>query len=53
MTIAAFGYIRQYQLNFTEIEEIKITSYYKADNSLYLNNTKKILFCSLGEPYQF
>ena len=50
--IAVVNYIRQYQLNFSEIEEIKITSPYKADNSLYLNNTKKILFCSLIEPYQ-
>ena len=51
--IAVVNYTRQYQLNFSEIEEIKITSPYKADNSLYLNNTKKILFCSLIEPHQF
>ena len=51
-TIAVVNYIRQYQLDFSLIEEIEITSSYKAHNSLYLNNTKKILFCSLIEPYR-
>ena len=53
MTIRVVKYIRHYQLNFRKIEEIKINSSYKADNSLYLNNTKKILFSSLIEPHQF
>ena len=32
--------------------ESKITFWYWPDNSLYLYNTKKILFCSLIEPCQ-
>ena len=52
-TVAVVNYIMEYQLNFNKIEEIKITSSYKADTSLYLlNNTKKILVCSLIEPYR-
>ena len=52
MTIAVMNYFRQYQLNFSIIEESKITSLYRADNSLDLNNTKKIAFYSPIEPYQ-
>ena len=44
MTIAIVNYIRQYQLNFNLIEESKITSLYRAGNSLYLNNIKEIVF---------
>ena len=52
ITIAAINYIRKYQLNFCQIVESKITFGYRPDNSLYLYNTKKILFCSLIEPCQ-
>ena len=52
MTIAAMNYFRQYQLNFSIIEESKITSLYRADNSLDLNNTKKIVFYSPIDSYQ-
>ena len=50
ITIAAINYIRKYQLNFCQIVGSKITFGYRPDNSLYLYNTKKILFCSLIEP---
>ena len=53
MTIAAMNYIRQYQLNFSLIEESKITSLDRADNSLYLNTRTKIAFYSPIEPNQF
>ena len=49
MTIGPVNYIRQYQLNFNLIEESKINSFYRADNSLDLNNTKKD--CLL-QPYR-
>ena len=52
ITIAAINYIRKYQLNFCQIVGSKITFGYRPDNSLYLYNTKKILFCSLIEPCQ-
>ena len=52
ITIAAINYIRKYQLNFCPIAGSKITFWYRPDNSLYLYNTKKILFCSLIEPCQ-
>ena len=47
------NYIRQYQLNFNLIEESKVNTLYRADNSLDLNNTKKIVFYSPSEPNQF
>ena len=53
MTIGPVNYIRQYQLNFNLIEDSKIKSLYTADNSLDLNNTKKIVFYSPIEPNQF
>ena len=52
ITIAAINYIRKYQLNFCKIVGRKITFWYRPDNSLYLYNTKKILFWSLIEPCQ-
>ena len=53
MTIVGVNYIRQFQLTFSYIEENKITSWYRADSSLDLNNTKKILSCSFFEPVNF
>ena len=47
MTIAPVSYIRQYQVNSGQIEESKISSWYGADNSLYLNNTKRFSFAAL------
>ena len=52
ITIAAINYIRKYQLNFCPIAGSKITFWHRPDNSLYLYNTKKILFCRLIEPCQ-
>ena len=53
MAIGPVNYIRQYQLNFNLIEERKINSLYRADNSFDLNNTKKIVFYSPIQPSQF
>ena len=35
-----------------QIEESNITFWYRAELFLYLNNKKKIIFCSLNEPCQ-
>ena len=35
-----------------QIEESNIIFWYRAELFLYLNNKKKIIFCSLIEPYQ-
>ena len=51
MIIGCVNYIRPYQLNFNLIEESEITSWYRAENALYLNNTKKIY--RPIEPHQF
>ena len=53
MIIGCVNYIRPYQLNFNLIEESEITSWYRAENALYLNNTKKIVFYRPIEPHQF
>ena len=52
MAVAAVNYMRQYRLNFSQIEKSKYTFWYRADNALYLKNMKKILFCSLIDPWQ-
>ena len=53
MVIGCVNYIRPYQLNFNLIEESEITSWYRAENALYSNNTKKIVFYRPIEPHQF
>ena len=47
ITKAAVNYIRQYKLNFSQVEESKITSWQRADNALHLKNTKGIFFVAL------
>ena len=53
MTIGRLNNIRQYKINLKLIEEKAINSWYRADNSLDLNNLKKIVFYSSIEPHQF
>ena len=52
MSIAVGNYIGQYQQNFNYIEEREIAYWYRGDFALYLNNTKKVIFCSIIEPIQ-
>ena len=52
MSIAVGNYIGQYQQNFNYIEETEIAYWYRGDFALYLNNTKKVIFCSIIEPIQ-